>query len=61
MKREPCCDQDFGGSHYHCGHCGEVSSMQGHYVATPEFTGFICAEPKHHLATVNGHLVWVAP
>lgn len=25
-----CCDQDFGGSHYHCGNCGQVSSMYGH-------------------------------
>jgi hypothetical protein len=26
-----CCSQDFGGSHYHCAHCGQVSGMQGHY------------------------------
>jgi Holliday junction resolvase len=24
-----CCDKDLGGSHYHCGKCGAVSSMQG--------------------------------
>lgn len=30
--RDRCCDQDYGGSHYHCGRCGEVASMMGHYV-----------------------------
>jgi hypothetical protein len=29
--REPHCPEDTGGSHYHCGRCGRVSSMQGHY------------------------------
>lgn len=26
-----CCAEDFGGSHYHCAHCGQVAGMQGHY------------------------------
>lgn len=26
---ERCCDQDYGGSHYHCGGCGQVSGMMG--------------------------------
>lgn len=31
--RPRCCDQDFGGSHYHCGGgCGAVTSMYGHYI-----------------------------
>ena len=30
MGREPCCDEDYGGSHYHCGRCGKTSSMMGH-------------------------------
>lgn len=30
IGREPCCDEDLGGSHYHCGRCGGVSSMMGH-------------------------------
>ncbi len=44
----PCCDEDYGGSHYHCGHCREVTSMMGHYVeatyrdGTP-FEGHTCA------------------
>lgn len=25
-----CCDEDFGGSHYHCAYCRGVSGMQGH-------------------------------
>lgn len=44
-ERERCCDQDQGGSHYHCGNCGEVSSMLGHYVAAEG--GFTC-EAKDH-------------
>lgn len=27
----PFCAEDVYGSHYHCGRCGEVSSMVGHY------------------------------
>lgn len=30
--RDRCCDQDYGGSHYHCGNCGKASSMLGHYI-----------------------------
>lgn len=29
--RERCCDEDYGGSHYHCTRCGAVTSMMGHY------------------------------
>ena len=25
-----CCEDDFGGSHWHCGRCGRVSSIYGH-------------------------------
>jgi hypothetical protein len=25
-EREPCCPDDYGGSHYHCPYCGCVSS-----------------------------------
>ena len=32
LGRKRCCEEDFGGSHYHCGHCGEVSGMYGHFV-----------------------------
>lgn len=45
---EPCCEKDYGGSHYHCGHCGEVTGMYGHFViatyrdGTP-FEGHTCA------------------
>lgn len=27
--RRRCCDEDFGGSHYHCGRCRRVSGMMG--------------------------------
>lgn len=41
MKR--CCEEDYGGSHYHCANCGEVSGMYGHYVKD----GFTCQkEPR---------------
>lgn len=30
IGREPCCDEDLGGSHYHCAKCGAVCSMMGH-------------------------------
>ena len=52
--RARCCDKDFGGSHYHCGNCGEVSSMLGHFVSVSSpkmaemigrpvgFRGFTC-------------------
>lgn len=33
IEHERCCDQDYGGSHYHCANCGLVSSMFGHYSA----------------------------
>ena len=26
----PCCDEDYGGSHYHCVRCGAACSMMGH-------------------------------
>lgn len=25
-----CCEEDFGGSHYHCAKCGKVGGMYGH-------------------------------
>jgi hypothetical protein len=31
--RKRCCPQDTGGSHYHCGRCGGVTGMQGHFSA----------------------------
>lgn len=31
MREQPCCDEDTGGSHYHCGRCGKVGGMQGCY------------------------------
>lgn len=35
--------RDYGGSHYHCSNCGEVSSCQGHYGLLPnEEWGFKC-------------------
>lgn len=30
-----CCPEDYGGSHYHCANCGEVSSMFGHTSQRP--------------------------
>lgn len=33
--RTRCCEMDCGGSHYHCGRCGTVTSMMGHYVHVP--------------------------
>lgn len=30
--RVRCCEEDWGGSHYHCGQCGEVTGMYGHRV-----------------------------
>jgi hypothetical protein len=29
--RTRCCDQDHGGSHYHCGRCNGVTGMYGHH------------------------------
>jgi hypothetical protein len=40
--RERCCEEDFGGSHYHCAHCGQVSSMQGHYGDPTAYQRPIC-------------------
>lgn len=37
IGREPCCDQDFGGSHYHCPRCWAVTSMLGHHVGVHWF------------------------
>jgi hypothetical protein len=34
-EREPCCPDDYGGSHYHCPYCGCVSSYQGHFYGDP--------------------------
>jgi hypothetical protein len=31
IGREPCCDEDYGGSHYHCSQCNGVCSMMGHW------------------------------
>ena len=31
LGRPRCCDQDFGGSHYHCARCGAVTGMYGHW------------------------------
>ena len=31
MTRRLCCDQDYGGSHYHCAKCEAVTGMFGHY------------------------------
>lgn len=27
-----CCEEDMGGSHYHCAGCGAAGGMYGHYV-----------------------------
>ena len=39
MKRElgrpQCCDDDWGGSHYHCPACGQETSMYGHVGGKP--------------------------
>lgn len=32
LNRERCCDEDFGGSHYHCSQCNAVTGMMGHWV-----------------------------
>lgn len=48
-KDRRCCDQDFGGSHYHCGRCNDPkpTSMQGHYLRFDDGTwGFHC-DPAH--------------
>lgn len=37
-----CCEEDQGGSHWHCGNCGEVSSMYGHYSKD----GFYCEKKE---------------
>jgi len=34
IGRERCCDEDYGGSHYHCAKCGGVCGMMGHMDAT---------------------------
>ena len=31
IGRDPCCPDDFGGSHYHCAYCGCVCGMMGHW------------------------------
>lgn len=31
LGREPCCPEDWGGSHYHCARCSRVSGMYGCY------------------------------
>lgn len=32
MSDDRCCNQDYGGSHYHCSNCGAVTGMLGHYI-----------------------------
>ena len=32
QHRPKCCDEDYGGSHYHCAQCGEVTGMMGHFL-----------------------------
>lgn len=39
LGREPCCSQDYGGSHYHCARCGAVTGMYGHYTTGVMFDG----------------------
>ncbi len=49
-----CCEQDFDGSHYHCAHCGQVSSMQGHYMSEDIGKGFeICINTKRDTTRTN--------
>lgn len=45
------CGEDIsdGGSHWHCGHCGELSSQYGHFVKVKNFAGYLCAEPRRVL------------
>jgi hypothetical protein len=33
---ERCCDEDYGGSHYHCARCGAACGMMGHTPASCE-------------------------
>lgn len=47
IGREPCCDKDLGGSHYHCGRCNGVSSMMGHYRAVHWFENKTTKVPPH--------------
>lgn len=56
LGRPRCCDDDFGGSHYHCGSCGEVSSSMGHWRGGAyvdgkwvKFEGHVCCPTKCHL------------
>ncbi len=35
-----CCEEDWGGSHYHCAGCGAVTGMYGHYVTIRDGSGF---------------------
>ena len=39
IGRKPCCEQDFGGSHYHCGRCNGVTGMMGHSTVFCKVTG----------------------
>ena len=37
--------RDYGGTHWHCGNCGKISSYQGHYGLLPNKEwGFKCGE-----------------
>ncbi len=60
IGRKPHCDQDYGGSHYHCAKCNGVSSMMGHYttgfrndgrwVTFPDHAGYFTCQPEFELA-----------
>jgi hypothetical protein len=42
------CGEDYSGeSHYHCGNCGEVTGMFGHF--NPEAEGFFC-QPRDEMS-----------
>lgn len=49
---EPCCDEyEENTSHYHCGRCGAVTSLMGHYVGQP-YNREIC-DPKAREAALD--------
>lgn len=43
--RCPYCDHDRLSSHYHCGNCGEVTGMMGHWAGGPN-GAFTCTRVK---------------
>jgi hypothetical protein len=57
---EPCCAEDYGGSHYHCAHCGKVSSMYGHYGDPKAYHAPICANTKPgQMRTEDGRTITI--